>query len=114
MRFPRPSPGIGRLLERSSLCKFFGLGACGDNRLNRSSDYATKYRPELDLVLKDINVAVVSRVFLCSVIPANTKPFRMRKKRLAFAGGLGAGNLLSCSRCSVFLRLLKAGSRLME
>ena len=81
--------------------------------LNHSSDYATKYRPELDLVLKDINVAVVSRVFHCCTVPADTKPFRMGRKRLAFAAGLGVGNPLSCSRCSVSSRPLKAGLRLM-
>jgi len=113
MRSPRLSPGIGRLLERSSLCEFFNLGD-GDNGLNRPSDYATKYRPELDLVLKDINVAVVSRVFPCHAVPANSEPTRMRRRRLVFVAGPGAGNLLSCSRCSVFLRLPKAGSKSTE
>ena len=39
-----------------------------DNVLNHSSHYATKYRPELDLVLKDIDVTVVRRVSVCYVI----------------------------------------------
>ena len=77
MRFPRLSPGIGHSLERSSLCEFFGLGDCGDNELNRSSDYATRHRPELDLVSKNINVTVVSWIFPCCAIPANTEPTRM-------------------------------------
>ena len=115
MRFPKPNPRIGHLLERSSLCEFVGwsVESLRDDHLNHFSDYATKYRPELDLVLKDINVTVVRRGFVCYAIPANFEVFRPQRKRLAFAGGLGAGNLRPCSRCSASSRLPKAGSRLM-
>ena len=62
MRFRRPSPRIGRLLGKSNSCEFTSPGACGGDRLNYFSDYATKYRPKLELVLKDISVAVVRLV----------------------------------------------------
>ena len=82
--------------------------------LNHLSDYATKYRPELDLVLKDINVTVVCEVSACDIVLANTRVCRNRRKRLAFADGQGVGNLHSCSPCSVSSRLPKVGSKLME
>ena len=82
--------------------------------LNRLSNYATKYRPELDLVLKDISVTVVRRVSTRYIILANIEAYRIQMKRSAFAGGRAAENLHSCLRCSASSRLPKAGSRLME
>jgi hypothetical protein len=57
MKSPRRSPRIGHLLEKSSLCEW--SEACEGVTLSHPSHYATKYRPDLDLVLKDINVTVV-------------------------------------------------------
>jgi hypothetical protein len=82
--------------------------------LNNLSNYATRYRPELDLVLKDISVTVVRLVSARYTILANIETYRMQRKRSGFADGRAAGNLHSCSRYSASSRLAKAGSRLME
>ena len=82
--------------------------------LNHLSNYATKYRPELDLVLKDISVTVVRQVPARYVVLANVGAYRTQRKRSAFVGGRVAGNLHSCSRCFASLKLPKGGSRLME
>lgn len=67
MRYPRPSPKTGHSLETSSLCEFVNPTSIV-GMLTRSSDYCTKYRPELDLVLRDINVTVVRRVSARDII----------------------------------------------
>ena len=82
--------------------------------LSRFSDYATKYRPELSLVLKDINVAVVCQIPACDTVLTYTGAYRKPRKTLEFAGGRGVENLHSCSRCSVSSRLPMVGSRSME
>lgn len=62
MRYLRRNQKTGQSLEKSSLCEFVGFPA-RYTVLTRLSNYSTKYRPELDLVLKDINVTAVCLMF---------------------------------------------------